>query len=268
MAARVAGSCGALLSASRSHAARLTAAAGCRQLPVEQACQDGQEACCVSHGAWAERGGGGEVARSHGGGHRGRDCSKEGRWAEGSRRGYARRQRPRSGRSSGPPPGSRTALPGRSRRQVTPRGVKISGASTCRRQQRASRRGSRSRAALLAALAGCRQPPVDQACQGYQQASCISWHAWGRGSSAGEGARWRAERPSEQTLATGSRGRGLRRGGRGAHPQEKSPNSSRLTGDAKNPEAGAEKVVDLAHPRAVMKVEVGGLCTGVSQSEG
>jgi len=140
--------------------------------------------------------------------------------------------------------------------------------SVCRCPERAARRGSRSRAALLAALAGCRQPPVDQACQGDQQASCISWHAWGRGSSAGEGARWRAERPSEQTLATGSRGRGLRRGGRGAHPQEKSPNSSRLTGDAKNPEAGAEKVVDLAHPRAVMKVEVGGLCTGVSQSEG
>ena len=37
-------------------------------------------------------------------GHRGRDCREQGRWAEGSRRGHARRERPRGGRSSGPPP--------------------------------------------------------------------------------------------------------------------------------------------------------------------
>ena len=53
---------------------------------------------------------------------------------------------------------------------------------------------NRSRAARLAAVAACRQRPVEQACQGDQQASCISWHARGHGSGAGEGARWRAER--------------------------------------------------------------------------
>ena len=55
-------------------------------------------------------------------GHRGRDCGEEGRWRKGSRRGHARRERPRRGRAPGPPPGSRTPLPGRGRRQVTARG--------------------------------------------------------------------------------------------------------------------------------------------------
>ena len=41
-----------------------------------------------------------------------------------------------------------------------------------------------------------------------------------------------------------------------------------LTRDAKNLEAGAEKVVDLGHPRVEQKIGVGRLCTGVSPSEG
>ena len=62
-------------------------------------------------------------------GHRGRDCREEGRWRKGSRRGHARRERPRRGRAPGPPPGSRTPLPGRGRRQVTARGFEILSAS-------------------------------------------------------------------------------------------------------------------------------------------
>ena len=50
--------------AERKSLARRPARRGGRR-PVEQACQEGQQACCVSHGAWVERGGG-EVARSHG----------------------------------------------------------------------------------------------------------------------------------------------------------------------------------------------------------
>ena len=42
--------------------------------------------------------------------------------------------------------------------------------SACRCPARAARRGSRSRSALLAAAAACRQRPMDPACQGVQQA--------------------------------------------------------------------------------------------------
>ena len=55
---------------------------------------------------------------------------------------------------------------------------------------------SRSLAARLAAIAACRQPPLDRACQGDHQASYISWHVRGRGSGAAEGARWHTERLS------------------------------------------------------------------------
>ena len=48
---------------------------------------------------------------------------------------------------------------------MTTRGVEILRASKRRRPQTAAQRGSHSSAALLAAVAGCRQPPATQACR-------------------------------------------------------------------------------------------------------
>ena len=50
--------------------------------------------------------------------------------------------------------------------------------SVCRCPERAARRGSRSRAALLAAAAAWPKRPMDQACHRVQQAYCINWGAW------------------------------------------------------------------------------------------
>ena len=49
-----------------------------------------------------------------------------------------------------------------------------------------SQKRSRSGVALLAAVAACWQRPLDQACQRFQPAYCISWGAWAVGCGEGK----------------------------------------------------------------------------------